>query len=57
MRVPGVEFRRRYLTPGAEAAGGCEALHGSWELNLDLQQEQRAILAAEPRLQPLVFQL
>lgn len=57
MRVPGVESRRGYLTPGAGVASGCEALHGSWELNLDLPQEQLAILTAGPLLQPLVFQL
>lgn len=57
MCVPGVKSRRGYLTPRAGIAGGCEALHGSWELNLDLPQEQLAILAAEPLLHPLVFQL
>lgn len=32
--------------------GGCEPLHGSWELNLGPLQGQLMLLAAEPVFQP-----
>lgn len=47
------EARRRLLdSPGTGVTNGCVQLCGYLELNLDLLQEQQALLTTDPFLQP-----
>lgn len=48
-------YHRHALLHGTGIIGGCEPLHGSWELNLGPLQGQLVLLAAEPFLQPRFF--